>query len=273
MMINTIGLATPADATETGELSGVRVRTTAEETVSTDAETQQTFETWAEEKAALMQQIDDITVRLKRIQWKQEKTDTYRASLEEKIIDLNRRAQEMAEVETALMPVLDDTVERLQKRMENEIPMDLERRSHIVTQTRNILDDYDATLLDKTRAVLEAVSREVDVGYTVQVKEDEIVVNGQPRQVKLLRVGRVGLFALTMDAERAFSWNQSASRFEPLPPDNVREITEAIEMAEGVRIIALSRLPIVIPERQPPDTELNRSESIHPTMTEKEAAK
>ncbi len=246
--VGTIALTAPADATETGESSGSHVKTTAEETVATDAETQQKFETWAEEKAALLEQIDDITVQLERVQWKQEKTDTYQTSLEAKITDLNRRALEMAEVETALLPLLEDAVVRLEQRMENEIPMDLEGRNNIVTQTRNMLNDYDATLLDKTRAVLEAVSREVDVGYTVQVKEDEIMVAGQPRQVKLLRVGRVGLFALTPDAEQAFSWNRADSRFEALPRDNVREITEAMEMAEGVRIIELSRLPITLPE-------------------------
>ena len=246
--VGTIALTAPADATETGESSGSHVKTTAEETVATDAETQQKFETWAEEKAALLEQIDDITVQLERVQWKQEKTDTYQTSLEAKITDLNRRALEMAEVETALLPLLEDAVVRLEQRMENEIPMDLEGRNNIVTQTRNMLNDYDATLLDKTRAVLEAVSREVDVGYTVQVKEDEIMVAGQPRQVKLLRVGRVGLFALTLDAEQAFSWNRADSRFEALPRDNVREITEAMEMAEGVRIIELSRLPITLPE-------------------------
>ena len=102
----------------------------------------------------------------------------------------------MAEVEMALLPVLDETVDRLGKQVEKDIPMDIDVRKKIVMQTRRILNDYDATLLNKTRAVLEAVSREVDLGYTVQVKEDEILVEEQPIQVKLLRVGRVGLYAL-----------------------------------------------------------------------------
>ena len=50
----------------------------------------------------------------------------------------------------------------------------------------------------------------------------------------------------TMDAAHAFTWNEEDSRYEPLPENRIREITEAIEMAEGVRIIELSRLPIAL---------------------------
>ena len=81
-------LSFSSSAFATPNTNAVTVKRTAEKTVSTDVNTQKVYETWADEKQDLMQEIDDLTTRLKRIQWKQMKAKTYRKTLETKITDL-----------------------------------------------------------------------------------------------------------------------------------------------------------------------------------------
>lgn len=227
-----------------GGAEAIRVKEDAEQTVGVETETQVIHENWTEEKQALMEEMDEIRARLQRIEWQRQKTETYKATLEKKIRDLKLRASEMETVALELLPVLEDTLEKLSVFIDGDIPFETAERKKRLHQAETVLDDYDMGLLPKTHAVFDALSREVDIGYTVAVREGEIVVDGQARQVKLLRVGRIGLYALTLDTGSAFVWDAGTRRFEALEKSDVHDVLKAVQMAEGTRIIELVRLPV-----------------------------
>lgn len=239
--------AAPADA---GVKKGTDVMETAGETVIIGSETQKVVETWLAEERELMARIDSVKARLKQTAWQQEKTLVYRETLEAKLASLKERAAEMETVELELLPVLDQSIRHLRTFVETDLPAGRKDRLKKIMQAEQVLDDYDMSLLAKARAVFEAVSQEVDLGYTVDVQEDEIVVDAVPRRVKLLRVGRVGLYALTMDSGKAYVWDTGAGSFVDAG-NSIRDIREAMEMVEGQRMIGLSRLPLDRPIDRP----------------------
>lgn len=226
--------------------AGGQVQQTAEKTVVTDARTQKTVESWVDEEEALMDRIEAAESQLKHTLWRQKKNKIFLKNLILKIEDLKAQAAEMEKVEFELLPVLDDALDRLWEFVKSDLPMDLEQRRKYMNATQSLLNDYDKGLLLKTRMVFDTLSREVDRGYTVGVKEDEINAGGKLKQVKLLRVGRIGLFALTPDGRSAYAWDRDLGKFTLLDGP-AREILQAIEMAEGVRIIGLSRISVTLP--------------------------
>jgi hypothetical protein len=224
-----------------------QVRQAAKKTVITDTVTQKAIESWVDEEQQLMDRIEAASTRLKHTQWQAEKNKIFQQTLAAKIETLKAQGVEMEKVEMELLPVLESTLKRLGDFVNKDLPMELELRLKSINTSQSVLDDYDMTLPGKTRAVLDTLISEVDMGYTVGVREDEIEVNGQTRQAKLLRVGRIGLFALTPDGRTAYVWDREQKRYIALK-GGTTDIVQAMEIAEGIRIIALSRLPVILPE-------------------------
>lgn len=243
MLLAIVGLIPCTVAAETA----TQVKRTAERAVAVDAATQQAVEAWQAEKQRLLADIDQARERLQNTEWQRRKAADYSATLRRKIADLKLRAAEMEKINVELLPLLDKTLERLQTFVAADRPWQQAERRRKLAQARRLLNDYDMGLLPKTHAVLEAVAREADLGHTVAVHEAEIAIDGQPRQVRLLQVGRLGLFALTMDGRQAYAWNGEQQGFKALD-EGRRAIGEAMQMAEGTRILALSRLPLGRPE-------------------------
>ena len=227
--------------------SATRVKETAEKTVGIDVDTQNLVEDWAQDKQDMLNRIETLSSQLKQAQWQQKKNIVFIRTLEEKIASLNQRAAEIKKVELELLPVLDATLEQVNSLGQSNMPANQERRKEAIAHTRSVLDDYDMDLLTKARTLFDLMSREVDLGYTVGVEEKEITADGQARQVKLLRVGRIGLFAVTLDGRKGFVWDRSTNQFTALE-GSAKDLSNAVEMAEGIRLIGLSRLPLDLPE-------------------------
>jgi len=226
------------------ETSPLAVKQTSERTVATDVETQKAVDAWAAEEKGLLEKIDQQERALKRVEWESRKTAEYLSTLEGKIAELKEKAEEMKRINAELLPVLDQSLEKLTTFVDKDVPFERTRRLEKVEETARTLGDYDAGLLLKTRAFFDAMAREVDFGYSVDVKETEIDIEGRSTRVKLLKVGRIGLYALSLDAERAYAWHPEKPAFLPLGGISARQLDAAIRVVERIHMIELSRLPM-----------------------------
>ena len=242
------GGALPAGA---GTPSGTQVKQTAERAVAADAKTQAAMEAWLAEERQLHQEIEALENRLQRETWHKDKATTYRVRLEAKVADLGQRAAKMERIELELLPLLDETLQQLRDLVESDLPDERTARRQRLAAAEKVLDDYDARLLEKARAVFDALAREADRGHGVAVKDDEIMVDGHPRRVKLLRVGGIGLWAMTLDARNAYAWDRTAGHWQALD-GGCQDIRSAMEIAAGMRLVELSCLPVGPPAAAAP---------------------
>ena len=70
------------------------------------------------------------------------------------------------------------------------------------------MERADVSLAEKYRRVLEAYQVETEYGRTIEAYQDEIVLEDATRTVNFLRIGRVGLYYLTLDGKEAGVWEQ-----------------------------------------------------------------
>ncbi len=227
--------------------NGSEVQQLSEKAVEVGVESQEIHELWVEEEHRLLEEIEDLEQLLDHIQWQRKKLGVYKSDLEEKIAGLQKKAEAMEAVNMKLLPILEANLAQLQTVVEADIPSNMTERRKSMLQAKAVLTDYDMGLLDKTRAVLDAAAREVDLGHRVNVLEDEIEVSGESRRVKMLQVGRVGLYAMTLDSKKAYQWDSASTQWKAIETD-ITSIHEAIEMAEGIRLVGLSKLPMAQPE-------------------------
>lgn len=229
--------------------SATEILKTSEKAVEVGVKAQFDYESWVEQEHRLLEEIEDLENLLDHLHWQRKKLAAYQGDLKKKIEELNKKAEAMEAVNMKLLPVLEKNLARLQAVVEDDIPSNMTERRKSLHHTTMVLSDYDMGLLDMTRAVLDATAREVDLGHHVNVLEDSIDVDGASRRVKMLQVGRVGLYAMTLDSKKAYRWDVAKSIWQPIE-DATTSIHDAIEMAEGIRLVGLSKLPVEQPEKR-----------------------
>lgn len=222
------------------------VKKLSENTVNVGVAAQKSRDIWVEEEHRLYKEIDDLEHRLERIEWQRQKLRIYYQGLEKKIVALREKAEAMEAVNLELLPILEKNIVKLKEALSGDIPSNMANRRKSILQAQIVLNDYDMGLLNKTRTVLDAAAREVDLGHRVAVREDEIEIDGTGRRVSVLQLGRVGLYAMTLDSEKAYQWNSGESKWVAMEND-VTAVHEAIEMAEGIRLVGFSELPVEPP--------------------------
>ena len=224
------------------------VKETSERTVAIDVKTQRAVDEWAEEEKELLRKIDQNDRVLQRVAWDRDKTAEYLATLEKKTLELKEKALEMEKIRANLLPLLDEALLKLTAFVKDDIPYHKADRLKQLENVAQTLNDYDMGLLSKTQSLFDAVSRETDFGYSVNTAETEIEIDGRPVRVTLLKVGRTGLFALTMDSETAYGWDARKGVYVAMDRF-AGAIEEGIEIVQKIRIIELTRLPLGRPEK------------------------
>ena len=71
-------------------------------------------------------------------------------------------------------------------------------------------------------------------------------INGEPRTVSFLRVGRVALVYQTLDGEESGAWDQAQSQFVDLDGDFDSELRSALRIAKQQAAPDLLVVPVTV---------------------------
>jgi hypothetical protein len=108
--------------------------------------------------------------------------------------DASASQQELARIKAELEPFLDQTFTQLSSFIENDLPFLAEERAERLASLQTLLNNYDASLPQKTRRLLLALEIEARYGATAQSAEQEVEIAGRRSAgCALLRLGRLGL--------------------------------------------------------------------------------
>jgi len=219
------------------------VKQTAEKTVKIRRQSHKLLDAWAQEEAELLAEINALKKDLEAFKWRRKKTAAYIEDLENKMTALNARNQAAKEIRNELGPFLDERLETLKQFAQGDPPLLKEMQIPHLQLVKQTLNDADATMVQKSRSLLEAVMQAVEYGYFVETDETEITIDGKSVRVQRINVGRLGLFALSTDGHDAWKWNSDKDQYEPAP-HFTGEIKEAIRIAERARLVTLVELPV-----------------------------
>jgi len=89
-----------------------------------------------------------------------------------------------------------------------DIPFLPEERQFRIAELQTIMERADVSLAEKYRRVLEAYQVETEYGRTIEAYQDELELDERTRTVNFLRIGRVGLYYLTLDGQQAGVWDE-----------------------------------------------------------------
>lgn len=158
---------------------------------------------------------------------------------------------QLANIDTTqrdITPLMIKMVEVIEQFVELDTPFLPEERNSRVAQLKTMMDRADVNLSEKYRRILEAYQVETEYGRTLEAYQGELVTEDRNRTVDFLRVGRVGLYYLTLDQMEAGMWDQETQSWQQLPRDSVQSVIQGMKVARKQLPPDLLTLPVKTPE-------------------------
>jgi hypothetical protein len=214
----------------------------------------------ASSNAASIDQVLDVgkqrTAEAKSSQAKIDGLRVYNARLERQIANQNRRISdidgsisEAAVIQRQIPPLVGRMLDGLEQFISLDMPFDLDTRLGNIEAVRNNLDRSDVTAAEAFRQVLELYSIELQYGRGIESYSDTIEINGTPREVDILRIGRISLVYQTTDGAETGAWDTGSGAWEALPAgDYAAAVRKGVRIAKKQATIELLNMPVAAPE-------------------------
>lgn len=190
---------------------------------------------------ALEKQIEGLEVYLEQLRLQLE-------GQEREISELNRSIDNVTQIERQITPLLLRMIDALKQFVAMDVPFLLEERKARVARLQEMIGRSDVSVAEKFRAVFDAYQTEMEYGRTIEAYRGMLETPEGEREVDFLRIGRIGLYYMTLDGSLLGVWNQDAGQWQSLSGEYRSFLTEGLRIAREQAAPDLIRLPVPKPE-------------------------
>ena len=195
----------------------------------------------AEEYRAVMKEVDVLLVYNTLL-------DRQIEDQEEELRNLRLSIDQVQFIERQVLPLLTRMIDGLEQFVALDVPFLIDERNQRVENLTVLLERADVTAAEKFRVVMEAWQIENDYARTIYTYTDELEIDGTPREVDVLQVGRVALVYQTADGAESGAWNQRTRSWESVGDEYRNPIRQGIRLARNQIAPDLLLLPLAAPE-------------------------
>ena len=200
-----------------------------------NSEAEAEYEALLEQTEGLLVYNDLVT---RQIEAQQQEVENMQAAIEQ-----------VPELERQVPALLDRVVQGLEQFISLDLPFYPDERREGLAELRLILERADVTDAEKFRRVLEAWQIEVEYGNSFTTYVGQLEIDGNPREVDFLQLGRIALLYQTTDEEAMTgAWDQEMRAWIPLGTSHRNAVRRALSMARNQIAPELVLLPVPPPE-------------------------
>ena len=162
-------------------------------------------------------------------------TDGQQAALE----DIALSMDQVDVINRQIFPLMTRMIDGLKQLVELDVPFLMAERRERVAKLEDILERSDVTVSEKFRKVMEAYQIENDYGDSSETYTQVLTFGDDTRSYNILRIGRVGLYFQSDDANITGRWNNAEREW-------VRDDSARAEIRKGLSIAKQIIAPEVI---------------------------
>lgn len=173
--------------------------------------------------------------------------DNMRQLLASQAAEKARLERELAEVEVvrrSVVPLMVEMVDVLERFIELDQPMLKRERLARLEELKKNLTRSDVEIAERYRRVIEAYQIEAEYGQTIEAYEGPLTLADRELTVDYLRVGRVGLYYLSLDRESGGIWDAERGDWVPLTDSQLDALDFAVRVARKQAPPNLVPLPL-----------------------------
>jgi len=162
-------------------------------------------------------------------------------------IERQRTALENLEATRESLPgLLRQQVEELEDFIEQDLPFLKDERLARVQRLRDNLSNASLSNDERLDQLLNAWQQELSYGQGFDTWRAGLV-GGEDTEVQYLRVGRVGLYYLTLDGQHGGAWQARNGSWQVLDDSGLEALRKGISMARDQQAPSLVTLPLSVP--------------------------
>jgi len=214
------------------------------QTLSVQQQAQRNADAWEQQRVKLVAELERLTLQQQQLDAEKEQLTQKINSCDATIAELQRAIAQSQILTAQMEPFLQETLKLLTQQVDNDLPFLTTERQQRLQQLNASLVDDNLALGEKFRRLLEAVRVEVDYGRNVEVSQITIVKDGREVLLNQLRLGRLALFAQSLDGQSSMIYSMAAQAWVPIDSEYNSGIAQAIEMGLKRRPVDLLTLPI-----------------------------
>lgn len=216
----------------------------AEQTLQQQRQAQLLEEGWSKEQQQLLFKIEAAEQQRDRLRQQNARLIHALGVEQQRIEAQQRRLEETARLRENLLVWLEGQALRLEEDVHRGLPFLQTERERRLADLQLVLADPYAPLYEQFRRVFEALLVEAEYGYSHDVYRDEIILERQPVQVDLVRVGRLALFYRTLDRSSVGVYDPATRQFRPLVSADIAAVARADALIQREIAPVLISLPV-----------------------------
>lgn len=168
---------------------------------------------------------------------------------EENIATLQQSITDVAVVTQEMPLLMSKMLTSIEQFVALDLPFQTEEREARLQFARDAIDNPDVSIAEKFRQILVLYQTENNYGRTLSTYPTTLNIEGQERDVDILRVGRIAMVYQTKDRTLTGAWDKDAKQWVALDAGSYRTaIQRAIGIAGGLVSPEIMDLPIAAPE-------------------------
>ena len=166
---------------------------------------------------------------------------------EREIVELDDSINNATVIQRQIGPLIERMITGLEEFIELDSPFLIKERRERVQFLKETLDRADVSVAEKFSQLLQAYQVENTYGTTIEDYTDVIELDGRPRQVDMLKWGRVALVFQTPDGDTTGVWDNNARQWVILPNEYRTGVRDALRIARKTQTADLVHLPVPAP--------------------------
>jgi septal ring factor EnvC (AmiA/AmiB activator) len=220
---------------------------TSKENTRQEAKTQQRIDQLDDQTKAMLEEYQRLSRELDVLKVYDDQLQRLVESQEAEKVSIRQQMQGLELTQREIVPLMLRMVAWLEEFLRVDQPFLPEERNLRIEQLKQLMDRADVSVGEKYRRVLEAYQIEMDYSRTIEASRGELLSGDKSRSVDFLRIGRVGLYYLTLDREEVGFWNPASGQWETLPERYNLAIRNGLRIARKQAAPDLLRLPVNAP--------------------------
>jgi len=167
---------------------------------------------------------------------------------EERLKEIDKTMKEAQVMQRQIPPFTRRMLAGIEKSIELDMPFHLAERKERIAFAKAAIDNPTVSSAEGLRQVLETFNVEMEYGRKLDNYKDTIDIEGQPREVNVLRVGRLSLVYQSSDGSLTGAWDNKKREWVELDNSYRNPTKKGLRIANRLATVSMLELPIPNPE-------------------------
>ena len=163
---------------------------------------------------------------------------------EARLKEIDRTMKEARIMQRQIPPFTRRMLAGLETSVELDLPFHMGEIRERIAFAKAAIDNPTVSPAEGLRQVLEAYEVEAEYGRKIDTYKDTIEIDGQPREVNILRVGRLALLYQTSDADETGAWNNRLRQWEELGGSYRNPASLGLRIANKLATVDMIEVPV-----------------------------